>query len=59
MSDDVTELPERAAKVNGLAGAVRMLAPRWPAILVAVVLFAKRGLIGLVDARREGSRDGH
>ncbi|MBK8560469.1 ABC transporter ATP-binding protein [Candidatus Amarobacter glycogenicus] len=36
MSDDVTELPERAAKVNGLAGAVRMLAPRWPAILVAV-----------------------
>ena len=37
MSDDVTELPDRAPKVNGLAGAARMLAPRWPAILVAVV----------------------
>ena len=37
MSDDATELPDRAPKVNGLAGAARMLAPRWPAILVAVV----------------------
>jgi ATP-binding cassette subfamily B protein len=37
VSDDVTELPDRAPKVNGLAGAARMLAPRWPAILVAVV----------------------
>lgn len=35
MSDDVTELPG-ARRTNGLAGAMRMLAPRWPAIAVAV-----------------------
>ena len=35
MSDDVTELPGRAPKANGLAGALRMLAPRWPAMAVA------------------------
>ncbi|MEO8539418.1 MAG: ABC transporter transmembrane domain-containing protein, partial [bacterium] len=42
MSDDVTELPDRAPKVNGMAGAIRMLAPRWRAIFVAtasIVLF--------------------
>ena len=37
MSDDVTELPDHSPKGNGLAGAARMLAPRWPAILVATV----------------------
>jgi len=35
VSDDVTELPG-ARRTNGLAGAMRMLAPRWPAIAVAV-----------------------
>lgn len=35
MSDDVTELPG-ARRTNGLAAAMRMLAPRWPAIAVAV-----------------------
>jgi hypothetical protein len=37
MSDDVTELPAGDARANGLAGAARMLAPRWPAIAVATV----------------------
>ena len=37
MSDDVTELPDHSPKGNGLAGAARMLAPRWPAILVATL----------------------
>lgn len=36
MSDDVTELPDHAPRANGLAGALRMLAPRWPAMAVAV-----------------------
>ncbi|MFN8615924.1 MAG: ABC transporter ATP-binding protein [Dehalococcoidia bacterium] len=35
MSDDVTELPDHAPRANGLAGAMRMLAPRWPAMAVA------------------------
>ena len=37
MSDDVTELPDSSPKANGLAGAARMLAPRWRAITVATV----------------------
>jgi ATP-binding cassette subfamily B protein len=37
MSDDVTELPAGDARANGLAGAARMLAPRWPAIALATV----------------------
>ncbi|MGB4862714.1 MAG: ABC transporter ATP-binding protein [Tepidiformaceae bacterium] len=36
MSEDLTQF-DSTPKVNGLAGAARMLAPRWPAILVAVV----------------------
>ncbi|MGE0599311.1 MAG: ABC transporter ATP-binding protein [Dehalococcoidia bacterium] len=36
MSAEVTEL-DSTPKVNGIAGAMRMLAPRWPAMLVAVV----------------------
>jgi ATP-binding cassette subfamily B protein len=37
MSDDVTELPDSSPRANGLAGAARMLAPRWRAITVATV----------------------
>lgn len=47
MSDDVSELPEHAPKVNGMAGAMRMLAPRWPAIAVAtsaIVLYTLASL---------------
>ena len=47
MSDDVTELPDRAPKVNGMAGAMRMLAPRWRAITVAtgsIVVFTGASL---------------
>jgi len=47
MSDDVSQLPEHAPKANGLAGAARMLAPRWPAILLAtlsIVLFTAASL---------------
>ncbi len=36
MSEDLTQF-DSTPNVNGLAGAARMLAPRWPAILVAVV----------------------
>ncbi len=36
MSDTVTEI-DSTPKVNGMAGAMRMLAPRWPAMLLAVV----------------------
>jgi len=32
---EVTGLPDRAPRANGLAGAMRMLAPRWPAIAIA------------------------
>lgn len=47
MSDDVSELPDRSPKGNGLRGAAGMLAPRWKAILVAVtsiVLFTGASL---------------
>jgi len=47
MSDDVTLLPQPEHKVNGMAGAMRMLAPRWPGILlatVAIVLFTGASL---------------
>jgi ATP-binding cassette subfamily B protein len=36
MSDDVSELPEHAPRVNGMAGAARMIAPAWKAVAVAV-----------------------
>ncbi|MCC6961366.1 MAG: ABC transporter ATP-binding protein [Dehalococcoidia bacterium] len=35
MNAEVTGLPDRAPRANGLAGAMRMLAPRWPAIAIA------------------------
>jgi ATP-binding cassette subfamily B protein len=37
MSGDVTELPGEDIQANGLRGAAGMLAPRWRAILVAVL----------------------
>ena len=46
MSDGVTNLPE-GKRVNGMAGALRMLAPRWRAIVVAtlsIVLFTAAAL---------------
>ena len=35
MNAEVTGLPDRAPRANGLAGAMRMLAPRWPAVAIA------------------------
>jgi ATP-binding cassette subfamily B protein len=37
VTDDVTTLPERAPRRDGLRGAAKMLAPRWRGLAVAVV----------------------
>ena len=57
MSDDVTELPDHAPRANGLAGAMRMLAPRCPNVRTLVhsdllhfnVLVADDRITGLLD----------